>query len=227
MLASALTLRAADLLAVLLLALVAVPELVLAGRWLWAAAAALVGALVVGLCWMRRLRNRVDRPVVRVPPVRVALAAFGAWALEAAVVWEVARAAGQALSPVEAVAVTAATIAAQTVAVTPGGLGSYEAAATAALAATGVPAGAGFAIALTTHAVKTAYSLAVGPWPCAGRSQGTGVGCGFPSACRPGPRPGRWPRTRPWWRSSPRTTRRRSSARWYAACPSGCAGAGW
>ncbi|WP_434582101.1 lysylphosphatidylglycerol synthase domain-containing protein [Carbonactinospora thermoautotrophica] len=168
-LASALTLRAADLLAVLLLALVAVPELMLAGRWLWAAAAALVGALVVGLCWMRRLRNRVDRPVVRVPPVRVALAAFGAWALEAAVVWEVARAAGQALSPVEAVAVTAATIAAQTVAVTPGGLGSYEAAATAALAATGVPAGAGFAIAPTTHAVKTAYSLAVGAvalcWP--------------------------------------------------------------
>jgi glycosyltransferase involved in cell wall biosynthesis len=51
---------------------------------------------------------------------------------------------------------------AQAVAVTPGGIGSYEAAATAALVAIGVPAAPAFAIALTTHAVKTAYALVAG-----------------------------------------------------------------
>jgi hypothetical protein len=59
-------------------------------------------------------------------------------------------------------AVTAVTIVVQAVAVTPGGFGSYEAAATAAMVALGVPAGPAFAIALTTHAVKTAYALLVG-----------------------------------------------------------------
>nr|BFE83111.1 hypothetical protein GCM10020093_057120 [Planobispora longispora] len=85
-------------------------------------------------------------------------AAVVAWMLEAAVVYEVAQLAGVALTPGEAVAVTAVTIAAQTVAVTPGGFGSYEAAATAALAALGVAPGPAFAVALLTHALKTAYS---------------------------------------------------------------------
>src|SRR4029453_11910653 len=62
----------------------------------------------------------------------------------------------------EAVAVTAVTIAAHSLAVTPGGFGSYEAAATAALVILGVPAGPAFAIALTAHAVKTVYALAAG-----------------------------------------------------------------
>ncbi|MEV4189187.1 glycosyltransferase, partial [Streptosporangium canum] len=94
------------------------------------------------------------------PPVFAA--AVAAWVLESAVVYEVARLAGVALSPAEAVAVTAVTIAAQTVAVTPGGFGSYEAAATAALTALGVASGPAFAVALLTHALKTAYSLVVG-----------------------------------------------------------------
>jgi hypothetical protein len=85
-----------------------------------------------------------------------------AWALEAAVVWQVARAAGVPISAAEAVAVTAVTIVAQAVAVTPGGVGTYEAAATAALVASGVDAGTAFALALTTHAVKTAYAVVVG-----------------------------------------------------------------
>src|SRR5437868_7148034 len=85
-----------------------------------------------------------------------------AWVLEAAVVWEVARLAGVGISAGEAVAVTAVTIAVQTVAITPGGIGSYEAAATAALTTLGVPPGPAFAVALLTHAVKTVYSLAIG-----------------------------------------------------------------
>ncbi len=157
-LASAVTLRAADLLAVLVLALVAAPGLVaaLAGGWAWAGVAVLSVLVVAGMMWLARVRD------VRLPGVGVAVAAGAAWALESAVVWEIARAAGSSLTVAQAVAVTAVTIAAQVVAVTPGGFGSYEAAATAALVALGVPAGPAFAIALTTHAVKTVYSLVVG-----------------------------------------------------------------
>lgn len=156
--ASTVALRLADLLAVLALALVAVPGLLLdlAGPWLWPVAAALLLGFAGAVAWLARLR-----PPLRAGPPAAA-ATIAAWLLEAAVVWEVARAAGVSLTPAEAVAVTAVTIAAQSVAVTPGGIGSYEAAATAALAAVGVPPALGFAVALTTHAVKTAYSLVVG-----------------------------------------------------------------
>ncbi len=76
--------------------------------------------------------------------------------------YAVAAAAGLPLTPADAVGVTAVTILAQVVAVTPGGVGTYEAAGTAALVALGVAAPAAFAVVLTTHAIKTAYSLAVG-----------------------------------------------------------------
>jgi uncharacterized membrane protein YbhN (UPF0104 family) len=126
-LVSAVTLRAADLAAVVLLVLVA------------------------GLLWTVRLGR--GGAAIRVPSAGVGLAVVAAWLLESAVVWEIARAAGHPLDLREALAVTA---------VTPGGFGSYEAAATAAMVALGVPAGSAFAIALTTHAVKTAYALLVG-----------------------------------------------------------------
>ena len=54
------------------------------------------------------------------------------------------------------------TIAAQVIAIAPGGLGTYEAAATAALVALGADPGAAFAAALAAHAVKTAYALVAG-----------------------------------------------------------------
>ncbi len=150
--ASAVTLRGADLLAVFLLALAAAPGFL--GRWAWAVAGLLGVVVVAGALAMRG--------TARMPGLGVALAAVAAWALESAVVWEIARTAGYPLTPQQAVAVTAVTIAAQLVAVTPGGFGSYEAAATAALVGLGVPAGPAFAVALATHAVKTAYSLVVG-----------------------------------------------------------------
>ncbi|WP_283138402.1 lysylphosphatidylglycerol synthase domain-containing protein [Rhizohabitans arisaemae] len=157
--ASTVTLRAADLLAVLLLAAVAAPSLVaaLAGGWVWILAAAMAVVCVAGFVWLRR-RTELKAHLL---PVVLVLAAL-AWVLESAVVYQVAHLAGAAISPYDAVAVTAVTIAAQTVAVTPGGFGSYEAAATAALAALGIPAGIGFAVALVTHAVKTGYSLIAG-----------------------------------------------------------------
>jgi uncharacterized membrane protein YbhN (UPF0104 family) len=161
-LATAVTLRLADLVAVLLLALATAPALVfgLTGQWTAAAAAVLLASAAVALGWLGQLA-RGGAPV-RLPGPGVALSAVGAWVLESAVVWEVARTAGVAISPGEAVAVTAATIAAQAVAVTPGGIGSYEAAATAMLGALGVPPAQAFAVAVATHAVKTAYALAVG-----------------------------------------------------------------
>jgi uncharacterized membrane protein YbhN (UPF0104 family) len=159
--ASALTLRTADVLVVLGLAAVAAPAvLTAAGPWGTVVAVLALGGVLAGLAWSSRLRAAGVR--VRLPGPAPLAATTLAWVLEAAVVWEVARVAGIGLTLWQAVAVTAATIAAQTVAVTPGGLGTYEAAATAAIVALGVPAGEAFAVALTTHAVKIGYALAVG-----------------------------------------------------------------
>jgi uncharacterized membrane protein YbhN (UPF0104 family) len=158
--ASTVLLRAADLLAVLVLALAAAPGLVLSltGAWIWPIGVLLVAVAAAGFAWLRR-----TQAVGSAGPALLALpVAAAAWALESAVVFQIADAAGVPLTPYEAVAVTAVTIAAQTVAISPGGIGSYEAAATAALTALGTPAGPAFAVALLTHAVKTAYSLVTG-----------------------------------------------------------------
>jgi uncharacterized membrane protein YbhN (UPF0104 family) len=161
--ATTVTLRLADLGSVALLALVAVPGLAtgLIGGWAWGFAAALAGAGAAAVLWLRRLARRSEK-AVRLPDLPVAAAVFGAWALEAALAYQISHAAGVPLSYPEAIAVTAVAVAAQAVAVTPGGFGSYEAAATAALVGLGVDAGPAFAIALATHAVKTAYSLVLG-----------------------------------------------------------------
>lgn len=160
--ASAVTLRAADLLGVLALAVLAVPGLVtgLVGRWWWVAGVAVAVVAVLGAGWSWWLAR--GGAAVRLPTLSVGVSVLLAWALESVVILQVARLAGHPLGPAEAVAVTAVTIAVQAVAVTPGGLGTYEAAATAALVALGVPAGPAFAIALTTHAVKTGYALLLG-----------------------------------------------------------------
>jgi uncharacterized membrane protein YbhN (UPF0104 family) len=161
-LASAVTLRAADLLAVAALAALAVPGLVprLVGPWWWVLAAGAAAVALLGLAWSARLARRGG--VVRLPSPLVLASVAVAWGLESAVVFQIAGAAGHPVSAAEAVAVTAVTIVAQAVAVTPGGFGSYEAAATAALVALGVPAAPALAIALATHTVKTAYALLVG-----------------------------------------------------------------
>jgi len=164
-LTSAVTLRLGDLLAVVVLALAAsavlLPDLPAGiAAWAWAASGALAAGTAAAGLWLRRLsRTGVG---VRMPPPWVAATAVLAWALESAVVWQLARAAGLELSVPAAVAVTAVTIVAQAVAVTPGGFGTYEAAATATLVALGADAPTALAVALATHAVKTAYSLVVG-----------------------------------------------------------------
>jgi len=159
--ASAVALRAADLLAVLALAAVAAPAVAGGfGVWGWLLAALLLAAGVAAVAWLVVLRRK--GAAVRLPGAGVALAASVAWLLEAVVIWAAATAAGIGLSYPQAVAVTAVTIAAQTIAVTPGGIGGYEAAATAALVGLGAGAGPALAAALVAHATKTAYALAAG-----------------------------------------------------------------
>lgn len=161
--ATTITLRLADLFSVAVLALVAVPGLAaeLIGPWAWALAIALAIAAGAAVVWARDLAERPGSGV-RLPALTILGTAFVAWALEATLAWQVAHAAGIGLDYSEAIAVTAVAVAAQTVAITPAGIGSYEAAGTAALAALGVPGATAFAIALATHAVKTAYSLVAG-----------------------------------------------------------------
>jgi len=165
-LGSTVALRAADLLAVVLLALVAAPAVVdgsdrAVGRgWALVLAAALLVVAALAVAWARRGEAAGRR--VRLPGPAVAAATVGAWLLESAVLLAVAGAAGVPLPYAEAVGVTAVTIVAQAVAVTPGGFGTYEAAGTAGLVALGVPAAQALAIVLVAHALKTAYALVVG-----------------------------------------------------------------
>jgi uncharacterized membrane protein YbhN (UPF0104 family) len=161
--ASTVTLRAADLVALALLAGVLGPGLVLRLGAGWAVAAALlvVAGLAVGVLWLRRL-VRAGRADVRLPGLGVAGLTLAAWVLEAVVIHRAAAWAGLELAFSEAVLVTALTVAGQVLAVAPGGIGTYEAAGTAALAALGVDPAAALAVVVTAHAVKTAYALAAG-----------------------------------------------------------------
>ncbi len=160
--ASAVTLRLGDLLGLLVVAAVATPALLatLVGpAWSATLAVAVSAAALAGAVWCHRLAAGRR---VRVPGPAVAAATLAAWVLEAVVLLAVAGAAGLPLTWAQAAGVTAVTVLAQTVALTPGGLGTYEAAGTAALVALGLPAGPALAVVLLTHGVKTAYALVVG-----------------------------------------------------------------
>jgi uncharacterized membrane protein YbhN (UPF0104 family) len=161
--ASTVMLRAADIVAVVGLAAVVGPQVVtgLVGRWAWALLVPAAALWVGGLWWLRRVDTDNGIRLGRSVGIVAAGTTF-AWVLESAVIWQASRWAGIPLSPADAILVTAVTIAAQVVAIAPAGLGTYEAAATAALVALGAPAGAALAAALTAHAMKTAYALVTG-----------------------------------------------------------------
>lgn len=159
--ASTVTLRAGDVagLAVLALAVGAGVLFDLAGAWALLLPVVALAGLTVGILWLRRLGDRVP---VRLPGLRVALLTIVAWPLEAVVVHQAAAWVGVDLTWQQAVLVTVLTVAGQLLAVAPGGFGTYEAVGTAVLVALGVPAATGLAVALTAHAVKTAYSIVGG-----------------------------------------------------------------
>jgi len=161
---STVALRSADILAVALLGWLIAPTTFgrVIGSWGWLVFGAVAVVGVAGLVWMRR--STADHPTagLRLPGPMVAAGSMLAWALEAVLVWECARFAGIHLEPQQAVLVTAAAVSAQTVAITPGGIGTYEAASVAAYTALGFDAGLALVAALATHALKTLYTLVAG-----------------------------------------------------------------
>ena len=160
--ATSVLLRAGDVVSLLLLGLVAGPHLVVGLLGWWGLAAAGVAALGVGALVVVLRSGALSGSVSLQPgPATVALT-MGAWLAEAVVVWRVASWFGVHLSAGQAVLVLSAAVGAQLAAITPGGIGTYEAAATAALVATGVPLDTAVAVAVGIHGVKTAYSLVAG-----------------------------------------------------------------
>lgn len=161
--AGVVALRLSDLLALLWLAAVAAP--VVLGRIVGWPAAFVIGTVAGGAAaaawwWCHRLAGA--GAALRSPGALTGLAVVSAWVLESVVLLTVAHAVGLGLSLPQAIGVTAVTVLAQVVAITPGGVGTYEAAGTAAMVVLGHAAPEAFAVVVLTHAVKTAYSLGVG-----------------------------------------------------------------
>src|ERR687891_695875 len=131
------------------------------GEWAWALLIPAVALWAGALFWLRRI-STMSQTAVRPATVLVAVGAAAAWVMESAVVYVAAGWAGIDLSIAEAGLATAVIIAAQVLAVAPAGIGTYEAAGTAALVALGVDAGPALAAMVTAHAIKTAYALVTG-----------------------------------------------------------------
>ena len=160
--ASTVALRSADLLAVVGLVLAAGPAALadLTGWGGWLVFAAVAAAALAAWLWLRRLSGRRDD--VNMPGLVALGLSATAWLAEAVLVWQAAHWAGLQISFVEALGVTAVSVAAQVAAIAPGGFGTYEAAAVGAYVALGHDAGDALVAALAAHALKTAYSLAAG-----------------------------------------------------------------
>lgn len=160
--ASTVTLRAADIVAVVALGALAAPaaffDLIGIVGWFLLVAVALVAAF--GWRWMAAVAGRSNE--VRMPDIVTFLLAVSAWLAESVLVWQTARWAGIELGWTEAILVTAVAVAAQVAAVAPGGFGTYEAAAVAAYAVLGHGPEQALVAALAAHGLKTGYSLVAG-----------------------------------------------------------------
>ena len=159
--ASTAMLRASDVLAVVGLVAVLGPGLAedLVGAWAWWLLVPAGALWIGGLWWLKRLD--AFQGLSRAVPM-VLLVATAAWLLESVVLFQAARWAGLDVAWSDAILVTAVTIVAQAVAIAPAGIGTYEAAASAAFVAVGFDASAALAAAVMAHAIKTAYSLITG-----------------------------------------------------------------
>ena len=171
--ATTLTLRTGDFLGLLAIVTVMTSATIGAGQisfldspWLRVLTIALGVGLAIGLWWSVRLRSQGS---VRLPGPLVIGATLVAWFLESALLFVVANGAGVTVTYPQAVIVSSAAVAAQILAITPGGIGTYEAGAVAAFVVMGVDPGVGVAIALVTHGLKTVYALLAGGvalvWP--------------------------------------------------------------
>jgi uncharacterized membrane protein YbhN (UPF0104 family) len=161
--ASTVTLRAADIVAVVGLGWLVAPAAFsrVVGPWVWAVVAVITVLGLVGLWWMVSVRRRLAG-TIRLPGPLAAAGTVVAWLCEAVLVWQCAHWAGIDLTPMGAVLVTTVAVSAQIAAIAPSGFGTYEAASVAAYSSLGHDAGAGLVAALLAHALKTAYSLVAG-----------------------------------------------------------------
>ena len=187
--ASTVVMRAADVVAVVAIAAALGPRVAgdLLGWSAWAVAVPGAALWAASAVWLRRATRQTD-VVVRSSSMAVATSALVAWVLESLMIFEAARWAGIHISLLDAVLVTAVTIAAQVVAIAPAGLGTYEAAATATLVSLGSAPGAALAAALTAHALKTAYALATGSVALFAPAPGALGKLRLPRGRRPAPR---------------------------------------
>ncbi len=159
---SVVALRSADIVSLVLIGFVAGPGVLSRILGPWGLAIAL-GVTLLGLSAVAHLsRRRGTVGDVAVPDLLTLAMTVGAWLLEATVVWRVAGWSGVHLSPSDALVVLAVAVSAQLVAVTPAGIGTYEAAATAALVSVGVPFSTAISVAVSIHLAKTFYSLIAG-----------------------------------------------------------------
>ena len=159
---STVTLRSADMLAVVGLGALVAPSAFfgLVGLAGWLLLTLVVGVALVGWRWLSKVAQR--RPDVLRPGVIALGLSTVAWLAESILVRQVATWVGINLSWSEAILVTTVAVAAQIAAIAPGGFGTYEAAAVAAYVVLGYDPEAALIAALGAHALKTAYSLLVG-----------------------------------------------------------------
>ncbi len=159
---STVTLRAADILSVMLVGALVAPSAFfsLVGIVGWILLAGVLLVSFFGWKWLSSVAQR--RADVIMPGPAVLFLSVGAWGAEAILVRQAAMWAGINLSWSEALLVTTVSVAAQIAAIAPGGFGTYEAAAVAAYVVLGYDAKPALIAALGAHALKTAYSILVG-----------------------------------------------------------------
>ena len=159
---STVTLRAADILSVMLVGALVAPSAFfsLVGIVGWVLLAGVLLVSFFGWKWLSSVAQR--RADVIMPGPAVFFLSLGAWVAEAILVRQAAMWAGINLSWSEALLVTTVSVAAQIAAIAPGGFGTYEAAAVAAYVVLGYDAKPALIAALGAHALKTAYSILVG-----------------------------------------------------------------
>jgi len=159
-------LRSADVVALVLLGLFAGAGLAQAqvGGWgvLVLVLVVAIGVGVVASMAGQHSRGGQQTNSFRLLRLSTMLLVITAWLAEAFVVWRVARWFDIELSPQQAVGVLAVAVLVQVVAITPGGFGTYEAAATAAMVAAGAPVATALSAAVVLHAVKSLYSIVAG-----------------------------------------------------------------
>jgi uncharacterized membrane protein YbhN (UPF0104 family) len=159
-------LRASDVLTLAFIGVVAGPGLVSdeVGTWgvIFVMGIGAVGVVAAVSIAKQRSRDEESAQKLRLPDAPTFMLVAAAWLAEAVVVWRVAGWFDVDLSAQEAMVVLAAAVSVQLVAIAPGGVGTYEAAATAALVATGVPTATAVTAAVVLHGVKTIYSLIAG-----------------------------------------------------------------